>query len=143
MNSYKITLRFYSRIPVVKYIMAENHAKAFELAHGFITPAMGCCEIIPERVRKADVPEYSEPKVDYEEEARIYSEAVGIYQDFGVVGTVLTYWSLYEDGFWKVEKDLFFGDVKRSLEIPWQKGDKIPEFLIGEQGGTLYNYFCG
>ena len=52
MNSYKVRLRFYDRMPKTVYLQAENNAEAFSKAHRFITPESNCCEIIPTRISK-------------------------------------------------------------------------------------------
>ena len=143
MNSYKVTLRFYgARIPERKYIKAKNYAEAQELGRKFITPAMGCQFVDVDRIRQADVPKYDIPKVDYAHEALIHAEYIGV-SEYRVDGTMMTYWSLFDEGFWFITYDLFMGEETRELRIPWRGKDKIPEFLKTETGATLYNYFEG
>ena len=143
MNSYKITLLFYgARLPEKKYIKAKNYAEAQELGRKFITPAMGCQFVEVDRIRKADVPQYDEPGVDYAHEALIHAEYIGVCE-YRVNGTMMEYWSLYDEGFWFITYDLFMGEETRDLRIPWRKGAKIPDEFTGPHGGTLYNYFEG
>ena len=145
MNSYKVTFRFYDISPRVAYIMAENQRDAFSKAHAFITPEDDCCEIIPERVRKADVPEYTPVRRirnPYERKALLYAEQIGIYE-YSVNAEFIEYWSLYDEGFIFVKRNLDTGTETRELRIPWTGTDCIPDFLRGKFGGTLYNYFCG
>ena len=128
MNSYKVTLRFYgARLPERKYIKAKNQAEAQELGRKFITPAMGCQFLEVDRIRKADVPKY---------------EYMGVCE-YRVNGTMMEYWSLYDEGFWFITYDLFMGEETRDLRIPWRRGAKIPDEFTGPHGGTLYNYFEG
>ena len=49
MNSYKITFRYYDKMPDTIYLPAQNEREAFSNAHRFITPDSNCCEIITKR----------------------------------------------------------------------------------------------
>lgn len=146
MNSYKVTFRFYDISPRTAYIMAENQRDAFSKAHAFITPDDDCCEIIPERVRKADVPEYTPVRRirnPYERKALIYAEKIGIYE-YSVSGAIMEYWSFYgqNEGWIFVRYDLESGtEIFRGANIPWM--GFIPAFLKTETGATKYNYMCG
>ena len=53
MNSYKVTFRYYDRIPETIYLPAKDRGVAFSDAHKYITPNDNCCEIIVARVSKA------------------------------------------------------------------------------------------
>lgn len=138
MNSYKVTFRFYDITPKVAYIKAENQADAFVKAHAFISPDDNCCEIIPERIRNADVPAYTEVcRIrGWELEALIHAEDIGVYE-YKVDGAVMRYWSLYDGGFYFITHNLETGAETRELMIPWQDADECPEY------GFSYNYFVG
>jgi len=151
MNSYRITFRFYDISPRYAYIMAENQRDAFSKAHAFISPEDDCCEIIPQRVKKADVPEYTPVgriRNPYERKALIYAESRGIYE-YSLNGATMEYWSLLEDGFWKTEVNLENYTKSSERKIPWTGPECIPEFLLGEEytdakgkkhRATKYNY---
>lgn len=79
---------------------------------------------------------------DYKLLALLHAEDIGVIE-YSVSGSVMSYWTLYDDGFWFVEYDLLSGLETRELEIPYIIGDPVPEFLLSAHGGTLYNYFEG
>lgn len=153
MNSYKLTFRFYDIAPKTAYVKAENMAEAAVIGHRFITPDDDCRAIEADRVRKADVPEYTpvhrirEPRTEKEMSwalrALIYAEKRGIYE-YTVSGSTMEYWSLYEDGFWKSIVNLDDGSKKSERKIPWTGPECIPEFLENPvTGATRYNYMVG
>lgn len=79
---------------------------------------------------------------EIEAQALLHAEKIGVYEyDINEDGW-MEYWSLYSDGFYFIRYNLNDGTEQRNGVIPWN-GGPVPAFLIGENGGTLYNYFVG
>lgn len=72
MNSYKVTLRYYSGWYKHIYLPAQNQAEAFDKAHGFITQYDGVCEIIPEKISKKYMAEHG---LEYSNEDKLREQA--------------------------------------------------------------------
>ena len=150
MNSYKVTFYFYDICPRTAYLEAKNTQDAWDKAHKFITPDDDCNMIVPVRIRKADVPEYTpvgrirEDRTDWNHKALLYAEKIGIYE-YAVSGTIMEYWSFYgeSEGWIYVQYDLAEEkEIFRGGNIPWS--GFIPERLKDPgTGAPRYNYMCG
>ena len=85
------------------------------------------------------------PDRDWEHEALAYAERIGVYE-YKVNGKYMEYWSFYgkEEGWYFVRYNLEAGkEVFRGANIPWDDDAGIPDFLLAENGATLYNYLEG
>ena len=83
---------------------------------------------------------------EIEHQALIYAEKIGVYQYNVNTDGWFEYWSFFPgEGFRFIQHNLNDGEERRDGFIPWTNDDGIPVpmFLIGEHGGTLYNYNVG
>lgn len=80
--------------------------------------------------------------------ALCHAEEIGV-SEYKVNGDWMEYWSLFPgEGFYFIRWNTEDGEEIRRLAIPAEDQDRyggmpIPAFLIGEHGGTLYNYGIG
>ena len=82
-------------------------------------------------------------KLDIAYEALVHAENIGVYE-YKIVGNYMKYWSFYGDeGFFCKLYNVYTGDTKVVMRIPWRGKDKIQGFLMTETGATKYNYFEG
>lgn len=71
-----------------------------------------------------------------------YCEDVGIIEPHSLKGNVLTYYSLYPEGMYKVQHNMKTGHETRKL-LRYKNFKHLPKMFYGENGGTKYNYCCG
>lgn len=75
-------------------------------------------------------------------EALCYCEHVGIIEPYSLRGNVLTYYSLYSEGMYKVRHNIKTGKETRKL-LRYKNFKHLPKMFYGVNGGTKYNYMCG
>lgn len=81
---------------------------------------------------------------EFEHKALVYAEKIGVYE-YKVNGSLMEYWSFYgSEGWYFIRYDLENEkEVFRGANIPWDDKMRIPAFLKGNTGATLYNYMQG
>jgi len=71
-----------------------------------------------------------------------YCEDVGIIEPYSLKGNLLTYYSLYPEGMYKVQHNMKTGCETRKL-LRYKNFRHLPKMFYGEYGGTKYNYYIG
>lgn len=71
-----------------------------------------------------------------------YCEDYGIYEVYSLRGNVITYYSLYPEGMYKVQHNIKTGKESRKL-LRYKNIKHLPKMFYGTNGGTKYNYMEG
>lgn len=71
-----------------------------------------------------------------------YCEDHGIYEVYSLRGNIITYYSLYSEGMYKVQRNINTGKESRKL-LRYKNIRRLPRMFYGANGGCKYNYMEG